>query len=275
MKQCPAQSARYVLLAALAVWFVLPAVPQGGYTESGLASWYGYPYHGRSSASGEVYDMEGLTAAHQTLPFNTLVRVVNLENDMSVQVRITDRGPFVDGRIIDLSRAAARSIGVIEPGTARVRLEVIGTRIADSRPPAPAPVATRPALPARAVVVPAAFTPLAPVAPPPNPSGTFAVQTGAFCNPGNAQRYLGLMKSRYGSARLVLPEEGAQIWRVLVGSQTTREGADALTARIRRDSGENNAFVVRLDSSNEPDRPGQSPRPRGTVAADRRHTPPD
>jgi rare lipoprotein A len=273
MKQRPAQSARYVLLAALAVWFVLPAVPQGGYTESGLASWYGYPYHGRSSASGEVYDMEGLTAAHQTLPFNTLVRVVNLENDMSVQVRITDRGPFVDGRIIDLSRAAARSIGVIEPGTARVRLEVIGTRIADSRPPAPAPVVSRPALPARAVVVPAAFTP-AP-APPPDPSGTFAVQTGAFRNSGNAQRYCGLMKSRYGSARLVLPEEGDQVWRVLVGSLTTRDDADALTARIRRDSGENNAFVVRLDSSNEPDRPGQSPRPRWAVAADGLHTPPD
>src|SRR5208283_2977817 len=113
MKQCPAQSARYVLLAALAAWFVFPAVPQGAYTESGLASWYGYPYHGRFSASGEVYNMDGLTAAHPTLPFNTLVRVVNLDNDKSIQVRITDRGPFVDGRIIDLSRAAAVSIGLM------------------------------------------------------------------------------------------------------------------------------------------------------------------
>jgi len=249
MKQCPAQSARYVLLAALAAWLVLPAAPQGGSTESGVASWYGYPYHGRFSASGEVYDMDDLTAAHPTLPFNTLVRVVNLANDKSIRVRITDRGPFKDGRIIDLSRAAARSIGLIQNGTAQVRLEVIGAFDAG--------------LPV-----------LAAAAPPPNSPVTFAVQTGAFRNPGNAERCFGLMKSRYHSARLVPPDEDSGIWRVLVGSETAREGADALSARIRHDSSENNAFVVRLDS-NEPDRPGQSPRLRGTVATDGLHPPSD
>jgi len=273
MKQCPTKSARYILLAALAAWFVLPAVPQGGYTESGLASWYGYPYHGRFSASGEVYDMDELTAAHPTLPFNTLVRVVNLSNDKSIRVRITDRGPFVDGRIIDLSRAAARSIGLIEPGTAQVRVEVVGTlngQPGDARPLVLAAAASRPAVPAPAAV--ARMAP-APAAPPPGSSGTFAVQTGAFRNPDNAGRYFALMKSRYGAARLVPPDEDSGIWRVLVGFETTREDAETLAARIRNDSGENNAFVVRLDSSNEQDRPGQSPRPRGTVVADGLHPP--
>ena len=79
-------------------------------TETGIASWYGYPYHGRRAANGEIYDMEKLTAAHRTLPFGTWVRVTNLTNSKTVDVRITDRGPFIDGRIIDLSKAAAREI---------------------------------------------------------------------------------------------------------------------------------------------------------------------
>ena len=103
-----------------------------GATETGIASWYGVPYHGRRAASGEIYDMEQLTAAHRTLPFDTWVEVTNLDNGKHVDVRITDRGPFVDGRIIDLSRAAARQIDMLGPGIARVRLKVIegstGTR---------------------------------------------------------------------------------------------------------------------------------------------------
>jgi len=90
-----------------------------------LASWYGHPYHGRQAANGEIYDMEKLTAAHRTLPFDTLVRVENLTNRKTVEVRITDRGPFVGERIIDLSHAAARAIELVGPGTARVRLEVL------------------------------------------------------------------------------------------------------------------------------------------------------
>ena len=81
--------------------------------ETGLASWYGHPYHGRASASGEIYDMEQMTAAHRTLAFGTMVRVHDLDNEKSVDVRINDRGPFVDGRIIDLSHAAARTIEMI------------------------------------------------------------------------------------------------------------------------------------------------------------------
>ena len=96
-----------------------------GQTETGIASWYGVPYHGRHSANGEVYDMEKLTAALRTLPFDTWVEVTNLANQKRVDVRITDRGPFVNGRIIDLSRAAARQIDMVGPGTVRVRLKVI------------------------------------------------------------------------------------------------------------------------------------------------------
>ena len=91
----------------------------------GIASWYGDPFHGERTSSGEVYDMNAMTAAHRTLPFQTVVRVHNLDNGKRVQVRVNDRGPFVKGRIVDLSRAAAREIDMVGPGTARVRLEIL------------------------------------------------------------------------------------------------------------------------------------------------------
>ena len=91
----------------------------------GIASWYGPGFHGRRTASGEIYNMYAYTAAHKTLPLGTYVRVINLENGKSVVVRINDRGPFKKGRIIDLSYAAAKKIGMIEKGTARVRLEIL------------------------------------------------------------------------------------------------------------------------------------------------------
>ncbi|MFQ5746777.1 MAG: septal ring lytic transglycosylase RlpA family protein [Gemmatimonadota bacterium] len=98
-----------------------------GWSQTGIASWYGPGFHGRRTASGEIFDMEAMTAAHKTLPFGTRVRVMNLENGRATSVRINDRGPFVRGRIIDLSRAAARSIHMLGPGTARVRIAVVGT----------------------------------------------------------------------------------------------------------------------------------------------------
>ncbi|RAL23141.1 septal ring lytic transglycosylase RlpA family lipoprotein [Lujinxingia litoralis] len=90
----------------------------------GIASWYGDRFHGRQTASGELYDMEGFTAAHKTLPFHTIVRVIEPESRRSVVVRITDRGPFIQGRIIDLSRAAARDLGMLEAGTVPVILQI-------------------------------------------------------------------------------------------------------------------------------------------------------
>ena len=187
--------------------------PKLGSTETGLASWYGHPYHGRAAANGEIYDMEKLTAAHRTLPFNTWVRVVNLVNNKSVEVRIIDRGPFVNGRVIDLSHAAAQAIEMIGPGVAQVRIEVISA-------------------PETAV------------------SAVFAVQVGAFRDRATAERLRAGMASRYGSARLVLRQGNPSVWRVLVGSEATEDGANTLAARIRQESSENSsAFIVRVDSA--------------------------
>src|SRR5579864_6758522 len=98
-------------------------------TETGLASWYGAPYHNRRGSNGELYNMHALTAAHRTLPLGSIVRVTNLKTGRSVQVRITDRGPFVEGRILDLSQAAAKRIDVWQAGVAKVRLEVLRTPV--------------------------------------------------------------------------------------------------------------------------------------------------
>lgn len=102
-------------------------VVQLGDSETGLASWYGHPYHGRPAANGEVFDMQKRTAAHRTMPFGTWVKVDNLSNGKSVDVRIIDRGPFVEGRIIDLSRKAAEDLAMIGPGVVKVRLTVVPT----------------------------------------------------------------------------------------------------------------------------------------------------
>lgn len=106
-------------------------IPESGkqtddcFIDSGTASWYGEYFHGKLTASGEKYDTETLTAAHKTLPFNTVVRVVNTENEKSVEVRINNRGPFTGDRIIDLSRKAARKIDIIDDGLAEVELYLI------------------------------------------------------------------------------------------------------------------------------------------------------
>lgn len=133
---------RAVLTVALALSAAacarLPYAPKGG-VEFGIASWYGQEFHGRPTSSREVFNMNDMTAAHRTLPFGTHVMVTNLANDRSVVVRINDRGPFVRGRIVDLSYAAARVLGVVGPGTARVRLETLG----GFREPAPDATAGR------------------------------------------------------------------------------------------------------------------------------------
>jgi len=96
-----------------------------GHAERGMASWYGPNFHGRRTANGETYDMHGLTAAHRTLPFGTWVRVTNLDNGRSVDLRINDRGPFAKGRVIDVSYAAAERLEMVGPGTARVEIRVL------------------------------------------------------------------------------------------------------------------------------------------------------
>ena len=102
-----------------------PPAASGSLLESGIASWYGPGFHGRQTANGERYNMNDLTAAHRTMPFNTLVQVENVDNGKSVVVRINDRGPYVGNRVIDLSRRAAREIDMIGPGTANVQLRLV------------------------------------------------------------------------------------------------------------------------------------------------------
>lgn len=107
-----------------------------GYTERGLASWYGPGFHGKQAADGSTYSMHEMTAAHRTLPFDTVVAVRNRDNGKQVKVRITDRGPFVRGRVIDLSHEAANRLGMIGPGVAKVEIRVVAeaAEYADSRP---------------------------------------------------------------------------------------------------------------------------------------------
>src|SRR5213594_2078042 len=113
----------------------------------GVASWYGPGFHGNRTANGEIYDQYELTAAHPSLPLGTRVMVTNLANGRAVEVRINDRGPFVDGRTIDLSYAAARTIGLVGPGTVRVRIEVLGPTMVVAAAPLAVPVAAPPASP--------------------------------------------------------------------------------------------------------------------------------
>ncbi|MGA7393791.1 MAG: septal ring lytic transglycosylase RlpA family protein [Terrimicrobiaceae bacterium] len=110
-------------------WLIASQGKSGGrktpLIQTGLASWYGKEFKGGKTASGERYDPEEMTAAHRTLPFGTIVRVINLRNNKSVTVRITNRGPFVRGRIVDVSRAAAHKLDMMKSGVTRVRIEVV------------------------------------------------------------------------------------------------------------------------------------------------------
>ena len=186
------------------------AVPLG-YTEEGIASWYGIPYHGRRAADGEIYDMETLVAAHRLLPFNTWLTITNLANNKSVNVRIIDRGPFVEGRIIDLSKAAAREINLLGPGVGRVRLQVIA---------APADI----------------------------PSEDFyAVQVGAFSVAANAERLRLKYAERFGTAQLAVKQGPVPLWRVLIGKEPSVEAAQQLAELLSADN--RDVFVVRLDGT--------------------------
>jgi rare lipoprotein A len=112
-------------------------VPKGetgldvGIKDRGIASWYGEQFHGKQAANGELFDMQALTAAHRTLPLGSMVRVVNLTNGKHVRVRINDRGPYVNGRILDLSQAAAVKLGMVQNGLSVIQLEVVGDRRPD------------------------------------------------------------------------------------------------------------------------------------------------
>jgi len=117
----------YLALGGFSTNHAAPAevAKTAGTAEVGVASYYADKYHGKTTASGETFDMNALTAAHRTLPFGTLVRVTQLENNRSVVVRINDRGPFIEGRVIDLSRAAAEQLQITRAGLAKVKVEIV------------------------------------------------------------------------------------------------------------------------------------------------------
>ena len=186
------------------------SVPSG-YTERGTASWYGVPYHGRPAADGEIYNMETLVAAHRVLPFNTWLRVTNLRNLKTVDVRVIDRGPFVNGRIIDLSKAAARQIDLLGPGIGPVKIEVLS-------------------------------------APPDIPSNDFyGVQVGAFSVLANAERARDRFAKSCGSAEIRVKQGKTPLYRVLAGKESSIESARELAGRLLSDS--RTAMIVRLDST--------------------------
>ena len=199
--------------------------------ERGIASWYGYPYHGRRTSSGEVYNMHDMTAAHRTLPFGTRVKVHNLENGRSVMVRINDRGPFVEGRIIDLSYAAAKAIGM--SGLAPVRLEILSMGTIAVAPPPPA------AVPAPDQGVTSSSQPLA---------GDFAVQVGSFTDRRNAEALRDAIAPHFGPVTIQTFDSGNGIfYRVRVGSERTEQDARSLAQKLRDAGFADETFVVRLD----------------------------
>jgi rare lipoprotein A len=189
---------------------VTAAEARPGAVEKGDASWYGHPYHGRQTASGEVYDMHRLTAAHRTLPFGTMVRVTRRDDHRWVEVRINDRGPFIRGRIIDLSYEAARRIGLDLDGVAPVRVEVL-----DRTHPAEPEAVPSPSIQDAAG------------------EACWWVQVGAFSSAANA-RGAEIRLEAAGEPAVVVEGPGG-IERVRVGPFDAERAAENALKRIRRD----------------------------------------
>ena len=200
-----------------------PLLDHQGFVEQGIASWYGKDFHGRKTSNGEIYDMYAMTAAHKTLPLGVFVQVENLGNGRTEVVRVNDRGPFVSGRIIDLSHSAASSLGVVGPGTAPVRITALGYRQRGTdgqlRYTLPETVQT----------------------------GPFAVQVGAFTRQGNALRLAEKLRRQYGVADVRQAQvRGTQFYRVRAGEYhslaAAETGRQALLA-----SGYSGGFVIAID----------------------------
>jgi rare lipoprotein A len=188
----------------------IPADAKPIYTETGIASWYGPPYHNRRGSNGEVYNMNALTAAHRTLPLGSIVRVTNVKTGHSTLVRITDRGPFIPGRILDLSLAAAKKVDVWKPGLATVKIEVMKT---------PAPL---------------------------DSGGRWAVQIGAFETKHAASDLAGHLSRRYHTADVLQFASPTGAWWVRVRvKDDDRRRAEELAHATQ--TAEGAVFLVRLD----------------------------
>lgn len=231
------------------VWYV-PA-EQPDYDETGLASWYGDAFNGKPTANGEVFDMNGVSAAHATLPMPCMVEVTNLENGRTLRVRMNDRGPFHPGRIIDLSHGAAEQLGFAVKGTAKVRVRYIGpaplnavdapaTMAANTAPrtaeylPAPRSPAYQP--PSQTIAYqtlpPARHPQSAPNVSAESGAGGYAVQAGAFSSRATAERVASSL-SAAGSANIRPMERGgATLYRVMVGPWSDQDAAQAARSRV-------------------------------------------
>jgi rare lipoprotein A len=188
----------------------VPAGAKPIFEQTGMASWYGAPYHNRRGSNGEVYNMHAMTAAHLTLPLGSIARITNLKTGHSAVVRITDRGPFVEGRIVDLSLAAAQALDVYLPGTAKVRLEVLQ---------APVPLDT---------------------------GGRWAVQIGSFTGEKAAADLAEHLQKRYQTAKVLKFASPVGDWWVRVRVlQDDRQRANTLARET--ETAEGSVFVVRLD----------------------------
>jgi len=178
--------------------------------ETGLASWYGGPYHNRRGSNGEIYNMHAMTAAHRTLPLGSIVRVTNVKTGSSAMVRITDRGPFIEGRVLDLSQAAAKKIDLLQAGVAMVRIEVLRT---------PSPLET---------------------------GGRWAVQIGAFDEEHAADKVADHLSHRYQTAKVQCFSSPVGDWWVRVRVQDDdRKLAEEVARRTQTSQG--SIFLVRLD----------------------------
>ena len=179
------------------------------YTQTGIASWYGPPYHNREGANGEVYNEHHVSAAHRTLPMGSLIKVTNLRTGQSAVMHVTDRGPFVQGRILDLSMAAAKEVGVWGPGTAEVRIDVYST---------PHPL---------------------------NAGGRWCVQIGAFAHAGAARHLQEKLEREYRSASVIEFEGPTGYWVRIRPEHDDRSIAVEIANRVHPSDGE--AWLVRLD----------------------------
>lgn len=200
-----------------------PLADAYGYEEIGVASWYGKDFHGKKTANGEIYDMDGLTAAHKTLPLGTMVEVYSFDSGRTQVLRVNDRGPFVGSRIIDLSREGARRLGIMEKGTGKVRVTALAAGTTKEGDDAPTPTAPLPDF----------------------EHGRFFVQVGAFTLRANAERLQGNLGYAVSMVRLVdwTSPGGQTFTRVQIGPFDQLTSAkDALADLINR--GVHAGFVV-------------------------------
>jgi rare lipoprotein A len=190
-----------------------------GFTQEGIASWYGKDFHGKKTSNGETYDMHAMTAAHKTLPLGVFVKVRNKENGQETVVRVNDRGPFVKNRIIDLSYSAAKKLGVDMKGTAPVRIEALGYKASGEGYQAPETY----------------------------DSGSYSVQVGAFKDQQNAKRLSEEMRKLHGYSEVrSAVVNGEQFYRVQAGKYSSLHEAEEAEVRFS-DHGYPGSFVVSID----------------------------